>query len=184
MESTEQAYKDQIKDLEQQILLLKEQVDFLTRKLYGTKSEKTSLLQIEGQMSLFNEIETNADPDAPEPQLVEVEKHLRRKKYSGQKEELLKNLPYHKVLHTIDESERTCETCDMQMVRVGEEFVRTEIQFIPAKLKSLTTIVRPINAVPAVKMDKKQWKKHQFHILRLCTPCISIYNLMADSSEV
>ena len=38
MASTEQAYKDQIKDLEQQILLLKEQVDFLTRKLYGTKS--------------------------------------------------------------------------------------------------------------------------------------------------
>ena len=135
MASTEQAYKDQIKDLEQQILLLKEQVDFLTRKLYGTKSEKTSLLQIEGQMSLFNEIETNADPDAPEPQLVEVEKHLRKKKYSGQKEELLKNLPHHKVLHTIDESERTCETCGMQMVRVGEEFVRTEVQFIPAKLK-------------------------------------------------
>lgn len=127
MASTEQAYKDQIKDLEQQILLLKEQVDFLPRKLYGTKSEKTSLLQIEGQMSLFNEIETNADPNAPEPQLIEVEKHLRKKKYSGQKEELLKNLPHHKVLHIIDESERICETCGMQMVRVGEEFVRTEV---------------------------------------------------------
>ena len=44
------------KELEQQVRLLKEQVDFLTRKLYGTKSEKTSTLEIEGQMSLFNEI--------------------------------------------------------------------------------------------------------------------------------
>ena len=63
MSATEQEYKNHIKELEQQVRLLKEQVDFLTRKLYGTKSEKTSTLEIEGQMSLFNEIETCADPD-------------------------------------------------------------------------------------------------------------------------
>ena len=73
MPNKEQEYKEHIKELEQQIRLLKEQVDFLTRKLYGTKSEKTSTLEIEGQMSLFNEIESSADPDAPEPDLVEVE---------------------------------------------------------------------------------------------------------------
>ena len=53
MPDTEQEYKKQIKELEQQVRLLREQVDFLTRKLYGTKSEKTSVLEIEGQMSLF-----------------------------------------------------------------------------------------------------------------------------------
>ena len=58
MSATEQEYKNHIKELEQQVRLLKEQVDFLTRKLYGTKSEKTSTLEIEGQMSLFNEIES------------------------------------------------------------------------------------------------------------------------------
>lgn len=42
-------------------------------KLYGTKCEKTSALQIEGQMSLFNEIEISVDPDVHEPKLVEVE---------------------------------------------------------------------------------------------------------------
>lgn len=47
---------------EQQIWILKEQGDFLTRKLYGTKTEKTSTLEIEGEMSLFNEIEFCADP--------------------------------------------------------------------------------------------------------------------------
>ncbi len=135
MKTAEQEYKDHIKDLEQQILLLKEQVDFLTRKLYGTKSEKTSSLSIEGQMSLFDEIENNADPDAKEPDLVAVEKYLRKKKYAGQKEDLVKNIPHNKVLHTIDESDRTCERCGSTMVRVGEEFIRTEVQFIPAKLK-------------------------------------------------
>ena len=135
MSSTEQEYKDHIKELEQQILLLKEQVDFLTRKLYGTKSEKTSALQIEGQMSLFNEVESCADPNAQEPDLVEVENHLRKKKYAGQREELVKSIPHSKVLHTIDDSEKICEKCGGTMVRVGEEFVRTEVQFIPAKLK-------------------------------------------------
>ena len=36
MPNKEQEYKEHIKELEQQIRLLKEQVDFLTRKLYGT----------------------------------------------------------------------------------------------------------------------------------------------------
>ena len=135
MSAAEQEYKDHIKELEQQIRLLKEQVDFLTRKLYGTKSEKTSTLEIEGQMSLFNEIETCADPDAHEPDLVEVEKHLRKRKYAGQREELVKNLPHSKVLHTLDESEQICDNCGSTMVKVGEEFVRTEVQFIPAELK-------------------------------------------------
>ena len=70
MPSTEQEYKDHIRELEQQVRLLKEQVDFLTRKLYGTRSEKTSVLLIEGQMSLFDEIENNADPNAAEPWYV------------------------------------------------------------------------------------------------------------------
>ena len=34
MSATEQEYKNHIKELEQQVRLLKEQVDFLTRKLY------------------------------------------------------------------------------------------------------------------------------------------------------
>ncbi len=135
MPNTEQEYKDYIKELEQQIRLLKEQVDFLTRKLYGTKSEKASTLEIEGQMSLFDEIESCAVPDSPEPDLVEVERHLRKRKYAGQRGELVKDIPHSKVLHTMDEREQICEKCGGPMVKVGEEFVRTEVQFIPAKLK-------------------------------------------------
>lgn len=135
MSGTEKEYKDHIKELEHQVRLLKEQVDFLTRKLYGTKSEKTSALQIHGQMSLFNEAESSANPDIPEPDLIEVGKHLRKKKYAGQREELIKTIPHSKVLHTIDERDQICEKCGSTMVRVGEEFVRTEVQFIPAKLR-------------------------------------------------
>ncbi len=135
MSDRELQYQNQITEPEQQILLLKEQVDFLTRKLYGTKSEKTSSLGIEGQMSLFNETEYFAVPNAEEPELVYVENHLRKRKYTGQREELIKDLPRSKVLHTIDKSEQVCEECGSFMVKVGEKFVRTEVQFIPASLK-------------------------------------------------
>ena len=86
-------------------------------------------------MSLFNKMESSADPDAPEPDLVEGEKHLRKRKYAGQQEELVKNIPHSKVLHTIEEREQICEKCGNTMVKVGEEFVRIEVQFIPAKRK-------------------------------------------------
>ena len=66
---------------------------------------------------IFNEIETCADPDAHEPELVEIEKHLRKRKYTGQREELVKNLPHSKVLHTIDEREQICDNCGSTMVK-------------------------------------------------------------------
>ena len=45
-----------IEELEKENSRLHETVAFLTHKLYGSRSEKTSSLQIEGQMSLFDEI--------------------------------------------------------------------------------------------------------------------------------
>lgn len=112
--------------------------DFLSSFISVEKtpsSARTSSLSLDRQMSLFDEIENNADPSAKEPELIEIERHLRKKKYAGQKEELVKNIPHHKILHTIDESDRICEKCGTTMVRVGEEFIRTEVKFIPAKLK-------------------------------------------------
>lgn len=135
MNTTEKEYQDHIQSLENEIQLLKEQVDFLTRKLYGTKSEKTSVLQIEGQMSLFDEIESCADPAAKEPTLIEVETHMRKRKYAGQKAEMLKDIPHKKVVHALSQDEMFCENCNAPLYLVGEEFVRTEVQFIPAKLQ-------------------------------------------------
>ncbi len=96
---------------------------------------KMSALEIEGQMSLFNETESCADPETQEPDLAWVEKHLQKRKYAGQRENLIKDIPRSKVLHTIGERAQVCERCGGTMVEVGEEFVRTEVQFIPAASK-------------------------------------------------
>ncbi len=111
---------------------LHESVNYLTQKLYGRSSEKTSAL-VEGQLSIFDEVETQADVNAEEPTLKEVQSY-RRKKFKGQRAELLKDLPRQKKLCTLDEEDRYCETCGDDLKSVGEEFVRTEIEFIPAKV--------------------------------------------------
>jgi transposase len=131
---------DQVKVLEKRIgelelenKRLHKTVEYLTRKLFGRSTEKTSSLSL-GQMSLFDEAETEADPMAPEPDLKEVQSY-RRKEFKGQRMELLKDIPHDKRLCTLDEQDRFCEACNTTLVSVGEEFVRTEIEFIPAKVR-------------------------------------------------
>jgi transposase len=132
--------KDQMKTLENRISELEQEnkrlhktVDYLTRKLFGSSSEKTAALSL-GQLSLFDEAEIEADPNAPEPDLKQVEGY-RRKKFKGQRAELLKDLPRIKRLCTLVEEDRFCEVCETALVSVGEEFIRTEIEFIPAEVR-------------------------------------------------
>ncbi|MEQ8197631.1 MAG: IS66 family transposase [Clostridiaceae bacterium] len=124
--------EDRIQKLEQENKTLHETVDFLTRKLFGRSSEKTS--SIMGQMSIFNEVEIESNPSAPEPTLQEV-LNYRRKKFKGQRAELLKDLPRDTVLCALPEDERFCEECGTELISIGKEFIRTEIEFIPAKVR-------------------------------------------------
>lgn len=132
--------KEQIKtlekrvtELEQENKLLHNTVEFLTRKIYGRSTEKTSSLDL-GQMSLFDEAETLANPLSLEPDLKEIQSY-QRKKAKSKRDKLLKDIPRTKQLYTIDEQDRFCKTCNTTLVPVGEEFVRTEVEYIPAKVK-------------------------------------------------
>jgi transposase len=125
--------ENRIAELEQENKRLHETVEYLTRKLFGRSSEKTSALSL-GQVSLFDEAEIEADPKAPEPDLKEVQGYV-RKRFKGQRMELLKDLPHDKRLCTLVEADRFCEKCETPLVSVGEEFIRTEIEFIPAKIR-------------------------------------------------
>jgi transposase len=85
-------------------------------------------------MSLFNEAEFEADPKAAEPDLQQVQGYY-KKKFPGQRMELLKNIPHEKKLCTLVEQDRFCEICRTELKSVGEEFVRTEVEYIPAKVR-------------------------------------------------
>lgn len=150
--------EQKIKELEEENRHLHETVDFLTRKLYGTKSEKTSVLGIEGQMSLFDEAETSADKNAPEP-TMECIGSYKRKKQQGHKEELLKDVPHFKRLCTLAEEERFCQTCGTPLRSVGEQFVRSEIEFIPAQLRVIDYYVETFECRQCRKQGKDYMEK-------------------------
>ena len=111
--------------------VLQEQVDYLTKKLFGSSSERRSD-DIPGQQNLFDEAEIEQDPSLPEEETV-IKEHTRKKKSTH--EELFKGLKVEKVVIPLPEEEQVCPVCGTQMVLIGEEYVRRELEFIPATCK-------------------------------------------------
>ena len=109
-----------------------EQIEYLTKMLFGTSSEK-KVLDIPGQLSLFDEAETEQDPAAPEfpEEETAVKAHTRKKKATH--EELFKGLKVVKKVIPLPEEDKVCPVCGSQMERIGEEYVRRELIFIPAR---------------------------------------------------
>lgn len=129
-------FENRISELVQENKRLHDTIEYLTRKLFGRSTEKTSALSL-GQISLFDEAETEADPKVPEPDLNEEVQKYQNKRFKGQRKELLKDIPHVKRLCTLVDEDLLCETCETILVSIGEEFVRTELEFIPAQLRAI-----------------------------------------------
>ena len=73
---------------------LQEQVDYLTKKLFGSSSERRSD-DIPGQQNLFDEAEMEQEPSLPEEETV-IREHTRKKKATH--DELFKGLKVEKAV--------------------------------------------------------------------------------------
>lgn len=113
---------------EAEVRLLREQVRHLYDKLFGRKSEKSRYGDNSPQLYLFDMPEP--DPDAVEPEAVEVKQHTRVR---GKRAPLPDNLPRVDVVHDIDEQEKTCH-CGAALQRIGEE-VSEKLDIIPAVIQ-------------------------------------------------
>ena len=111
--------------------VLQEQIDYLTKKLFGCSSERRDK-EIEGQLNLFDEAEAEQDLSLPEEDTT-VHEHTRKKKATH--EDLFKGLKVEKVIIPLPEQDQICPVCGAQMVYIGEEYVRRELEFIPATCK-------------------------------------------------
>jgi len=105
----------------------------LRKDKFGPSSEKTPV-QIDGQISLFNEAEQEADPDAKEPI------HFRKgcavhRNTKTKREELLKDIPVVEFPCMVHPEEMYCGECGGQLKEIGFTKVRDEIQYIPAQIK-------------------------------------------------
>jgi len=119
----------QIAELTGQVQYLMEQLRLSKHRQFGVSSEKSEYDF--SQLNLFNEAELFADANTPEPELVEVEKHY-RKRTRLTTDKLPNDLPVEIVEHKLPETEQFCPECDGALHVMGKE-VRRELKLIPAK---------------------------------------------------
>ena len=118
--------------------LLREQIDYLNRKLFGTKSEKTAVLA--GQIVMdevfehgqFNEAEAEYELNSEEEENL-ILKKASKKGYS--REKLLIGLPREEKLYTLEDEDRVCPIDGDRLFSAGKKYLRTEIEYTPATMK-------------------------------------------------
>lgn len=172
-----------IAELEEENKRLHNTVAYLTNKRFGRSSEKTAALSI-GQPSLFdedalvfNEAENTADPKQAEPTISKEEDKPKSKKYKGQRDFLLKDLPHVKKVISFSEADRICQTCGNELLAIGEEFVRSELEYIPAKLQVIDYYRESLEC-------RTCRKNGDTYIKKTSTPAPVILHSMASPSAI
>nr|WP_296928284.1 IS66 family transposase zinc-finger binding domain-containing protein [uncultured Marvinbryantia sp.] len=141
MQKHQQEQEDQIrilmektKELEFLNAMLSDRLTLAQRKQFGRSSEKYA----EGytQLNLFNEVEQEADPDVPEPDMEEIHpSSYKRKKRSGKKEEDLSAFETTEVTeYKLTGMDRYCPDCGMKYKVVTKETVK-RLRFVPARFE-------------------------------------------------
>jgi hypothetical protein len=99
------ALKNRIEQLESLVQYYEEQFRLAKHKQFGASSEKSEY-DID-QLNLFDEAEVTADASVAEPELVEIEKHYRKRKRSAS-DRLPPDLPVEVVEHGLPADEQVC----------------------------------------------------------------------------
>ncbi|WP_342048946.1 IS66 family transposase zinc-finger binding domain-containing protein, partial [Bacillus sp. OTU530] len=138
-----QQNKELSKKLDQalkQIESLTQQLQHVTKLLYGSKTEKSKYNKPDGQVSLFEDDPSFSEPEHTEEQSQQtisytVVRNVRKKKRNDSLRDdvEVETIHYHPA-HTI------CDCCQHQMVEISGMVVREEAKFIPAKMMKVQHI--------------------------------------------
>ncbi len=164
-----------IKDLQNQVSNLTEMVLLLRKDKFGPSSEKTPV-QVDGQLSLFNEAEKEAGSDSREP-FYERKGGIVRKNAKTGREELLKDLPVEEVPCMLHPDDMFCEQCGSTLKEIGYLKVRDELEYIPAKVKIIRYMQQACEC-PACKHKGKPF------IRKAYTPKSVLNHSLASPSSV
>ena len=116
--------------LKQENELLREQVAFLMRRLYGAKRESLT----DGQLDLFEKNKAFTAPEPTEPEAA-GKMPAKRKKRKGRKAAQLANFPEVPVHHELTDAERQCPNCTAEMREIGVTVISREPVRIPTHVE-------------------------------------------------
>lgn len=131
--------KEKAKELEFLNAMLSDRLTLAQRKQFGSSSEKYA----DGytQLNLFNEAETETDPNVPEPEMEEIHpSSYKRKKRTGKKEEDLSAFETTEVTeYKLEGTDRYCPECGSKYKVVTKERVKY-LKFIPARFEVMEEV--------------------------------------------
>jgi transposase len=129
LENEKRKLQEKVNILEHDVELLTQAVLHASKQRFGASSEKTP--QIEGQYSFLDEI---IDPIIDEAKVINIKEHKRPVRKKGDREKLIKSLQHEIVECVINEEEAVCKICGSDLKVIGKKKVRSEMEYIPAKL--------------------------------------------------
>lgn len=131
LRKTNEVMQKENAELRETMTQLKEQIDYLTKRLFGTSSERRE--DDPEQLRLFNEAEANQDKGLlVEEEAEKTEEKPRKRRITN--EERFKGHKVKKEYLDVAEEDRFCKECGTPLEEIGEEFIRREIDIVPAKI--------------------------------------------------
>lgn len=126
-----------IERLSNELKRANENMEYLMKKLYGRKTEKTSVIDGQVVMSdkelgLFNEAEKELDVNESEPDIFE--KPVKKTRLGYSRKEVYKNLPTEDQVFKLEVSQQVCPVDGERLSVAGKKFIRSEIKYIPAEI--------------------------------------------------
>ena len=110
------------------------------KKMFGPSTEAKG--QIEGQMSLFESVQALAKGLGLEQKKITVKPYTRTPRQPGVRAEMLAGIPQEIEEYILPPDDR-CRVCGGELKVIGREVVRTEVEYIPAKLR-VKQIIRQV----------------------------------------
>lgn len=126
------------KELQEKIGMLEHNVEALTQAVlhaskqrFGASSEKTP--PTEEQYSLFDD-ENSENLPLPYAPVIHIKEHRRPVRKKGDREKLTEGLARETVECVLNPEEAACGICGSELKVIGKKKVRSEMEFVPAKL--------------------------------------------------
>ncbi|MGX4687036.1 IS66 family transposase [Vagococcus sp. JNUCC 83] len=132
MSELEEKLLKQVEALSNELSLLREQNEFLMKKLFGRSSERNT--DDKNQIDLFDDDSSFNLAETTEEKTVFEEIKYKRKKKKGYKAELTKDLPIEEIHCDLQGHECTCDWCCTSLKHIGKTRIREEVVFVPAKM--------------------------------------------------
>ncbi len=172
LNSTIEDLRNLLKESKEREDALREQIEYLTKKLFGTSSEKR-IHESDGQLSLFDEVEQEADLSIPEPELPITDTEPIKRRARSKKADMIRGIRIEEVIEPLSEAEKICSICGTEMKPGGTKYLYDELIYKPAKVYILRHLAETVycpqcktdgekNTIHTAKPEKKALIPHSW----------------------